>query len=104
MDCPMDESSDVMRCPTCRAEQSWSDACRRCRCDLRLLREADCYYRASREACLRELRAGRLLSAMERARECLRLVPELPSRRLFAVCALLTGDWPSALREVRIEK
>ena len=30
-----------MRCPTCRAEQEWSDNCRRCRCDLQLLREVE---------------------------------------------------------------
>ena len=44
-------NSDV-RCPTCGAWQDWSDACRRCRCDLTLLWRVAEAVRTSRRHCL----------------------------------------------------
>jgi hypothetical protein len=87
---------ETVRCPTCRAVQEWSDTCRRCRCDLRLLRELADAYRHSRRRCLRELRAGRPREALRSARRCRRLRDDAESRRLLAVCTLLCGDWPAA--------
>ena len=92
-----DEKPPTLRCPTCRAQQEWSDACRRCKCDLQLLRAADRAYRQSQAECLTELRANRPRSAMACARECERLRPGDESRKLLAVCALVAGDWATAL-------
>src|SRR5258707_800789 len=88
-------------CPTCRAQQAWSDTCRRCKCDLRLLRAADRAYRQRRAQCLFALRAGQTLVALDQARACVEIVPEDESRRLLAVCALLTGDWATAVSLAR---
>jgi hypothetical protein len=87
---------ETVRCPTCRASQPWSDACRRCKSDLRLLREfAEGYDRARRE-CLDSLRLGRLREARAAATRCLELSPADGSRRLLALVAILSGDWPAA--------
>ena len=86
-------SENTVRCPTCRAEQEWSDVCRRCKCDLRLLRAAANVYLHNREQCLHELRAGRPRVALEHARACERLLPGADTPRLLAVCALLCEDW-----------
>jgi len=88
-------------CPTCGARQEWSDVCRRCKCDLRLLRAAAETYRRSRNGCLAALHGGRLALALERARDCERLMPGPESRRLSAVCALLNGDFPAAFAAAR---
>lgn len=88
---------ETVRCPTCRASQPWSDACRRCKSDLRLLREfAEAYEHARRE-CLDHLRLGHLREARDAARRCLELSPDAGSRRLLALVALLSGDWPAAV-------
>ena len=71
--------------------------CRRCKCDLRLLRAADQTYEHSRAECLTKLRGDRPRLAMAYARECERLRPGDESQRLLAVCALVAGDWPTAL-------
>ncbi len=90
-----------MRCPTCRAVQEWSDCCRRCKCDLRLLRLVSDAYHAGRLRCLGELARGRPWAAYDAARECMGLRPDDESRRLLAVCLLLGGDWPAALAAAR---
>ena len=33
---PGDDAPSGVCCPTCHAEQEWSDTCRRCKCDLTL--------------------------------------------------------------------
>ena len=53
-----DPAPGMVRCPTCRALQEWSDACRRCRSDLRLLRASAAAYERSRRACLEAVRSG----------------------------------------------
>ena len=91
-------SSDQVRCPTCRAVQEWSDWCRRCRCDLRLLRSARRPTRTTGgNACL-ELEAGQPDLAMGHAIRCHELRPDADSRRLLALCALYQEDWETALQ------
>ena len=86
----------MVRCPNCRAAQDWSDACRRCKSDLRLLRSfADAYDR-SRGTCLAAIRSGDPGSASHHARRCHALAPGPDSRGLLALAALLRGDWPTA--------
>jgi hypothetical protein len=87
---------ETVRCPTCRASQPWSDACRRCKSDLRLLREFAEAYEQSRRACLDHLRQGRLREARAAANRCLELSPDPTSRRLLALVALRSGDWTAA--------
>ncbi|HEV3003341.1 MAG TPA: hypothetical protein VGX78_02725 [Pirellulales bacterium] len=94
-------AGEMMCCPTCRATQEWSPTCRRCKCDLSLLRMVADEYRESRLRCLQELRWGRHQAALDHARQCLRLDAKGESQRLFAVCALLARDWPSALATAR---
>jgi hypothetical protein len=86
----------TMRCPTCRAVQPWSDSCRRCKTDLRLLRELAERFEESRRSCLAELRRNRFLAALEHARECVLLRNNADSLRLLAVCELLNQNWTSA--------
>jgi hypothetical protein len=88
---------DTLRCPTCRAEQPWSDACRRCKCDLRLLRDLVEEYTATRKRCLVSLRQNQLGAALEQARQSFALHAGADSRRLLAVCELLKGHWKAAL-------
>jgi len=85
-----------MRCPTCRARQTWSDTCRRCKCDLSLLRGAADASRAHRRRCLLLLRAGRHAEALRQAQRAYALAPDPPSARLLAVCHLLCRHWVSA--------
>ncbi|MBS0263335.1 MAG: hypothetical protein JSS02_15440 [Planctomycetes bacterium] len=93
----MDEADpNRVRCPTCRAQQVWSDTCRRCKSDLRLLRAADQTYRRHQYQCLEALRAGQSALALVEARACQELVPDAASRKLVAVCALLAGDCATA--------
>jgi hypothetical protein len=86
-----------LRCPTCGAKQAWTDTCRRCRSDLRLLCEALAAYERHRRSSLRALNAGRLESARWHARRCQELRPGPESQRLLAVCQLLRGDWLDAV-------
>lgn len=88
--------AETMRCPTCGVRQPWSDACRRCKSDLRLLREAAEEYAALRRECLLSIRRNRTRAALELARRCRTLHDDDDSRRLLAVCELLNGDWCSA--------
>lgn len=89
--------ADSVVCPTCRARQEWSDTCRRCRSDLRLLRGCARAYDESRIGCLLALRAGRVEDALRHARACLSLRSDAESLKLVAVCALAGGDWTTAL-------
>ena len=87
----------TVRCPTCRASQEWSDACRRCRSDLRLLRSFATSYAQARRDCLRHLGAGRLAAASHLAHRCHLLAPSAETRRLLATTALRLRDWPVAV-------
>ncbi len=87
---------ETVRCPTCRAVQPWSDTCRRCRCDLRLLREVVESYRQTRRRCLLEFRAGRAREVVRLAQRCEQLRADDESQRLVALGMLLVGDWPAA--------
>ena len=93
-----DAPQNTVRCPTCRAQQVWSDTCRRCKCDLRLLYAAEQSYRNSRTRCLNALHAGRADAAAVEAQACLRIRPDEEARKLLAVSALLQGDWPTAIK------
>lgn len=87
-----------LRCPTCGAEQEWSETCRRCRSDLSLLVSlADAWLGCYRQA-LSALRAGRLAQSLELARRCHQLAANRRSGRLLAVCHLLNRNWSAALR------
>jgi hypothetical protein len=90
-----------LKCPTCGAQQGWTDTCRRCKSDLRLLREALTSYEQHRRSTLRALDAGRLESALRHARRCQELRPSPASHRLLAVCQLLRGDWLEAIDRAR---
>jgi hypothetical protein len=85
-----------VRCPTCRANQPWSDTCRRCKSDLRLLREFAGAYENERRACLAGLRDGRPREAELAARRCLNISPGAEGLRLLALAALQAGDWARA--------
>ena len=86
-----------MRCPTCRAAQEWSDSCRRCGSDLRLLRQCDQWRRRLRSQAIAALRDGRIGEAVDRARELIALSPDAQSWKLLAVCALANRDWETAM-------
>ena len=86
----------TVRCPTCRASQPWSDNCRRCKSDLRLLRDFAGGYERTRRECLDHLRLGRLREARDAARRCFELSPDAGSRRLLALVALQSNDWAAA--------
>ena len=95
---PMSEASldNTFVCPVCRAAQAWSDSCRRCRCDLRLLRQADEACRHARQQTLFHLCAGRWADAHHAAHTYHALRPGFDSRRLLASCYLLSGDFLQA--------
>jgi len=92
---------DTVCCPTCKAVQEWSDTCRRCKCDLALLRSVAEASRESRRRCLLLLRAGRVAEALRQARRCYTLRPDEHSARLLAVCCLLGKRWAEALSIAR---
>jgi Flp pilus assembly protein TadD len=89
-------SPESVRCPTCRAVQEWSDTCRRCKSDLRLLRAFAQSYNRSRRACLEHLQLGQPFEALRSARHALALRPDAESRRLLALAALQSGDFATA--------
>src|ERR1700679_1757253 len=91
------QSRDDMRCPTCGARQPWSDACRRCKCDLRLLRGAAAAFDGHRRHCLKLLNTGFPRPALRHALRCQHLDPGGESERLVAVCYLLSSQWSEAL-------
>ena len=88
---------DEMCCPTCNARQAWSDECRRCKCDLSLLRQYRQVCEAQRHRCLRELRAGRPKRALRHANRYAKMVGSAEASQLMAVCHLLRHDWPKAI-------
>jgi hypothetical protein len=85
-----------LRCPTCGAVQAWADECRRCRCDLKLLRQAAAEALAARRRCLVDLRVGRTAEALPHAHRLYALAPDQSAARLLAVCYLLRGNWTAA--------
>jgi hypothetical protein len=87
---------DTVRCPTCRTVQVWSDTCRRCKSDLRLLRAVAAAYQRNRRHCLERLRSGSAQAALPAARRCHSLNPDPESRRLLALASLQAGDWATA--------
>ena len=93
-------SPDQVRCPTCRALQDWSDSCRRCRCDLRLLRAAALTHNHHRLSCILHLDAGQPDIALGHALRCHELNPGADSRRLLALCALAREEWETAMELV----
>jgi hypothetical protein len=92
-----DTSAATVRCPTCGASQEWSDTCRRCKCDLGFLRDVARSYDLSRQRCFVALAASRPGEALRRARRCHWLRPGAESRRLLALSAMVSGDWPNAV-------
>jgi hypothetical protein len=90
-----------LRCPVCRAQQEWSDVCRRCKCDLSLLRSVAEAYSRGRRRCLSLLRAGRFSEGLDEARRAQKLHPGAEAARLVAVCAMLCGQWEEAVAAVR---
>ena len=95
---PSGPSEAQVRCPVCRASQAWSDTCRRCKCDLSLLRSVAAAFWEVRAGCLRHLRAGRWAEALREARRACDLCPGEETTRLLAVCHLLCEDWPAVKR------
>src|SRR4051812_19781859 len=87
----------TVRCPTCRLTQEWSETCRRCKSDLRLLLEAAESARRARQRCLKVLRAGHRREAFRLARHYHWLRPTADSRRLMALTAFMCGDWANAV-------
>lgn len=90
-------SGIAMRCPTCRAEQDWSDACRRCRSDLRLLREFHDAELRLRAQCLIDLDAGRFGHALDHAHAAVALRSDPANLKLLAVCFAAVGEFRLAL-------
>jgi hypothetical protein len=96
VDSPDKPTNGAVTCPTCGALQDWSDACRRCRCELVLLRRATDAALANRRRCLRSLRRGRVSEALRHARRLYALCPNRSAARLLAVCHLVQGNWAAA--------
>ena len=94
-------SPDQVRCPTCRALQEWSESCRRCRCDLSLLRAACSTHQDHRRNCILHLDAGQPDLALGHALRCHDLHPDADSLRLLALCALARNEWETALELVQ---
>jgi hypothetical protein len=95
------ESQHELRCPTCGARQVWADTCRRCKCDLRLLRGAAEAYEQHRQESLRLLQGGVTELALRHAQSCHVLNPGAESNRLLALCYLVQENWGSAIERAR---
>lgn len=95
----LDENRRTMRCPTCRAEQEWSDTCRRCGSDLKLLRAIDEASQRLRNRVLGHLSVGHYGEALRSAEHLVVLRRDAESERLRAVCLLLSGH-PAQARDV----
>jgi hypothetical protein len=89
---------ETMCCPTCNAEQIWSDVCRRCRCDTSLLHQAWQRHQFARLACLNALRTGRFTEACRCAQQQHEIAASSQSARMLAVCHLLAGNWQRAFQ------
>ena len=71
--------------------------CRRCQCDLTLLRQAAGTCRFYHRQCLLELKAGRINAALHHARRGYTFFPNPNSERLLAICCMIAGQWSEAL-------
>lgn len=92
----LDRDPATIRCPTCRASQEWSDTCRRCKSDLRLLRAFATAYQHTRRDCLQAIQRGDAQAATRHAQRAHALHPSASTRRLQALAALLRHDGPAA--------
>lgn len=90
-------TTDTMRCPTCGARQEWSDSCRRCKCDLALVRPVLQHRQRLRSAALQALRDGRFADALTAAEHAYALQRDEDARRWLAVAQLLTGRYAAAI-------
>lgn len=92
-------SEITIQCPTCRASQTLSGICRRCKCDLTLLQEAYFAQRRWTADCLRALAENRYQEARVLADQLWELDPLNPTTvRLVAVSSFYAGDFPTVLR------
>ena len=92
----LDLVSGMVQCPTCRASQEWSDTCRRCKSDLRLLREFATAYQQARRGFAAAIRANDPRAASRLAKRCHALQPDATSRQMLATAALLQQDYATA--------
>ena len=91
-----------MRCPTCGARhQEHVDQCRRCKCDLTLLRRL--LEEQERLLCVfhESLKENQPEEALRAARELHRIEPNEESARRLALAYLHAGDFPTATRWAR---
>ncbi len=95
------ETPPKLRCPTCGARQDWSDTCRRCRCDLRLVHRALRAVNHHRRQCLEFLREDRYDQAWQAARQCCDLDDREENRQLLALVEFIRGNFPAAVRVAR---
>ena len=94
-------AQDEMTCPACNARQSWSDQCRRCNCDLSLLRQFHHAYEAERIGCLQALQRGQPHRGLHHARRFAHLAGPAEAVQLLVVCNLLCDRFPDALAAYR---
>ena len=88
-----------LNCPVCKAENTTSPTCRRCRADLSLLVSLEVrreHYLASACQAIRDGRLDDGLGELTKVDD-LRVGPD--SRRMRACAYLLAGDFPSAAAE-----
>ena len=90
--------SQTLRCPTCNASQVWSDECRRCKSDLRFLRQVVEAQRAHHHFALQAFAQGRYLTALVEAQHAYDLYPDAEGRQLLASCHLMAGNWQQAVQ------
>ena len=88
---------DSLRCPTCRARQTLSAECRRCKCDLTLMAAVLGRGRGLHAEVLVCLREGRYDDALRAARQRFELSPDETAARLLAVCYLRLDRFQAAL-------
>ena len=86
-----------LRCPTCGAEQTYSDICRRCKCDLSLVHRLLEYRDALTHRCLLQLRDQQPAHALKAAQQCYAIAADHQTARRLAVVYLLIGDYRSAV-------
>jgi hypothetical protein len=102
-DLRLERAGGEMRCPTCNAQQAWADECRRCKCDLSLVRKWRDAGESERRRCLHQLQGGRTVKALRHAQNYARIVGAYEASRLLAVCNLLCHNWAEALAAIRRE-
>jgi hypothetical protein len=93
-----DSLAAIMHCPACKAEQVWSNECRRCRADLSLLRGATEAARRAERECLAALSQADFAKALAAAQQAFHWSPRDCNRRRLAICSLLCGDYRLAIR------